>query len=253
MIFVVTPQTVSNKLALRGGEPPRKILTGLRSVFPTGLIFDPIWWRLALEYPLLRYTFALSPFPAAILIWPDLALPISGAPLLMFLFIHYVEGNLLSISDPDRRRKLLPEDEVARRNDLFQTRARALLTRIAAGRNMAEGEITLVVEQSAMAPVPPLTVISVQAQVEGAPVLDLSAEELAMVRGDLFDEFHGSGKLTERCFHRLSLRENRFLHAVTLDARSISAHARMAALARARARSGGDAPEPQPARSSASS
>ena len=235
MIFVVTPQTVSNKLGLRGGEPPRKVLTGLRSVFPTGLIFDPLWWRLALEYPLLRYSFGLSPFPAAILIFPDLALPISGAPLLMFLFIHWIEGNVLSISDPDRRRKLLPEDEVARRNDLFQTRARALLTRIAAGRNMAEGEITLVVEQSAMSPVPPLTVISVQAQIEGNPVLDLSRDELAMVRNDLFDEFHGSGKLTERCLHRLSLRENRFLHAVTLDARSISAHARMAAMARARA------------------
>ncbi len=232
MIFLVTPDTVSNRLALKGGSPPRKILTGLRSVFPAGLILDPIWWRLALEYPLLRYTFALSPFPAAILIWPDLALPISGAPLLMFLFINFVEGNILSISNPDKRRKLLPEDEVARRRDLFENRARTLLTRLAAARGMTEGEITLVVEQSPMAPVPPLTVISVQAEVEGAPVLALDAEERRMVTTELFDEFHGSGKLTERCLHRLSLRENRFLHAVTLDARAISAHARMAALAR---------------------
>ena len=233
MIFLVTPDTVSNAQALTGGTPPRKILTGLRSVFPRRLVLDPIWWRLALEYPLLRYSFALSPFPAAILIWPDLALPISGAPLLMFLFINFIEGNVLSISDPDRRRKLLPEDEVARRQDLFAARARAVLTRLAAGRGMADGEITLVVEQSPMAPVPPLTVISLQAAVEGAPVMALDAEERRMVTAELFDEFHGSGKLTERCLHRLSLRENRFLHAVTLDARTISAHARMAALARA--------------------
>ncbi|MBK5927815.1 hypothetical protein CCR87_10825 [Rhodobaculum claviforme] len=244
MIFVVTPDTVSNPRALLGGSPPRKILTGLRSVFPARLMLDRIWWRLALEYPLLRYSFALSPFPAAILIWPDLALPISGAPLLMFLFINFIEGNVLSISDPDRRRRLLPEDEVARRRDLLESRARAVLTRLAAGRDMADGEITLVVEQSPMAPVPPLTVISVQTEVEGAPVVALDAQERAMVTEGLFDDFHGAGKLTERCLHRLSLRENRFLHAVTLDARTISAHARMAALARARAAG----PDAQPAR-----
>ena len=234
MIFVVTPQTVSNPHALRGGSPPRKILTGLRSVFPSRLMLDPIWWRLALEYPLLRYSFALSPFPAAILIWPDLALPISGAPLLMFLFINFIEGNVLSISDPDRRRKLLPEDEVARRQDLFAMRARTVLTRLAAGRGMADGTLTLVVEQSPMAPVPVLSVISVQAEVEDAPVLDLDPDERAMIAGTLFDAAEGEGLLTEAAFHRLSLRENRFLHAVTLDARAISAHARMAALARSR-------------------
>ena len=234
MIFVVTPQTVSNPRALRGGSPPRKILTGLRSVFPSRLMLDPIWWRLALEYPLLRYSFALSPFPAAILIWPDLALPISGAPLLMFLFINFIEGNVLSISDPDRRRKLLPEHEVARRQDLFAMRARTVLTRLAAGRGMADGTLTLVVEQSPMAPVPVLSVISVQAEVEDAPVLDLDPDERAMIAGTLFDAAEGEGLLTEAAFHRLSLRENRFLHAVTLDARAISAHARMAALARSR-------------------
>ncbi|MGY6634024.1 MAG: hypothetical protein ACXIU8_09785 [Alkalilacustris sp.] len=234
MLFIVTPQTVSNPQALRGGSPPRKILTGLRSIFPVRLVLDPIWWRLALEYPLLRYSFALSPFPAAILIWPDLALPISGAPLLMFLFINFIEGNVLSISDPDRRRRLLPEDEVARRQDLFVLRARSVLTRIAAGRDMADGTLTLVVEQSAMSPVTPLTVVSVQGEVEGAPVLDLDAAERALVAAELFDALPGTGRLTERDFHRLSLRENRFLHAVTLEARAISAHARMAALAKAR-------------------
>ena len=253
MIFLVTPATVSNVQAIRGGTPPRKILTGLRSVFPARLVLDPIWWRLALEYPLLRYSFALSPFPAAILIWPDLALPISGAPLLMFLFINFIEGNVLSISDPDRRRRLLPEDEVARRRDLFEVRARALLTRLAAGRDMTEGEITLVVEQSPMAPVPPLTVVSVQAEIEGAPVLALDPEERRMVVAELFDDFHGPGKLTERCLHRMSLRENRFLHAVTLDARAISAHARMAALARARAGAGAAAAQPGRSSSAASS
>jgi hypothetical protein len=237
VIFLVTPGTVSNPRALVGGSPPRKILGGLASVFPRGLMLNPIWWRLALEYPLLRYSFALSPFPVAMLIWPDLALPISGAPLLMFLFIHFVEGELLSVSDPDKRRRLLEPAEAERRADLFARRAREVLTRIAAGRGMAEGELALVVEQSAMAPVPPLTLVSLQQAQEderrGCPVLELDAEERRLVTEELFDAFPGKGKLTERDFHRMSLRENRFLHAVTLEARTISAHARMAALARA--------------------
>ncbi len=237
MIFLVTPSTVSNPRALTGGSPPRKILSGLTSVFPTGLMLNPLWWRLALEYPLLRYSFALLPFPIAILIWPDLALPISGAPLLMFLFINYIEGELLSVSDPDKRKRLLDEAEVARRTDLFTRRARELLTKIAAGRGLTAGELTLVVEQSPMKPVRPLTLISLQAAAEddrrGTPVLELDPSERKLILDGLFDAFSGRGKLTEAEFHRASLRENRFLHAVTLDARSISAHARMAALARA--------------------
>ena len=237
MIFLVTPSTVSNPRVLRGGSPPRKILSGLSSVFPRGLMLNPIWWRLALEYPLLRYSFALLPFPIAILIWPDLALPISGAPLLMFLFIHYIEGELLSVSDPDKRKRLLAADEAARRADLFAQRGKAVLTKIAAGREMAEGELSLVVEVSPMKPVSPLTLISLQQAVEdtrrGCPVLELTPEERGWLTAELFDAFPGTGKLTERDFHRMSLRENRFLHAVTLEARSISAHARMAALARA--------------------
>ena len=236
MIFLVTPSTVSNPRALRGGSPPRKILSGLVSVFPRGLMLNRLWWRLALEYPLLRYSFALLPFPIAILIWPDLALPISGAPLLMFLFIQYIEGELLSVSNPDKRRRLLDEAEVARRTDLFAQRARAVLTKIAAGRDLTTGEITLVLEHSPMKPVPPLTFLSLQQAVEdprrGTPVLELSEEEAGWLRTELFDPFPGRGKLTEADFHRVSLRENRFLHAVTLEARAVSAHARMAALAR---------------------
>mgnify|MGYP000070420435 CR=1 FL=1 len=237
VIFLVTPTTVSNPRSLIGGTPPRKILSGLTSVFPRGLMLTRIWWRLALEYPLLRYSFALSPFPVAMIIWPELALPISGAPLLMFLFINYIEGELLSVSNPDKRRRLLEPAESARRRDLFTARARALLTRIAAGRNLTEGSLHLVVEQSPMRPVAPLTVVSLQAPTEddrrGCPVLELSAEERRWLTQELFDAFPGRGKLTEREFHRMSLRENLFLHHVELEARSISAHARMAALARA--------------------
>jgi hypothetical protein len=246
MIFLVTPGTVSNPRALSGGNPPRKILAGLSSVFPRGLVLNPIWWRIALEYPLLRYSFALAPFAAAMLIWPDLALPISGAPLLMFLFIHYVEGELLSVSNPDKRRRLLEQAEAERRADIFARRGRELLTRIAAGRGLSEGELHLVVEQSAMAPVAPLTLISLHRATEddrrASPVQELDPEERRLLAEGLFDAFPGRGKLTEREFHRLSLYENRFLHAVTLEARTISAHARMAALARA-----ADAVAPAPA------
>lgn len=249
MIFLVTPGTVSNPRALIGGSPPRKILSGLSSVFPRGLMLNPLWWRIALEYPLLRYSFALAPFVAAILIWPDLALPISGAPLLMFLFIHYIEGEILSVSNPEKRRRLLEPAEAERRADLFARRGRELLTRIAAGRGLAEGELHLVVEQSAMAPVAPLTLVSLQRAVEddrrGCPVLEVDAEEARLLTEGLFDAVSGTGRLTEAEFHRLGLYENRFLHTVTLEARSISAHARMAALARAADHA--VAPEPAPA------
>ncbi len=238
MIFLVTPGTVSNPRKLRGGQPPKKILAGLSSIFPRGLMLSPIWWRFALEYPLLRYSFALTPFPVAMLIWPDLALPISGAPLLMFIFINFIEGELLSYSSRERREKVLPAAESARRMDLFRHRARSLLTKIAAGRDLREGELTLVVEQSPMAPVPPLTVISLQSALEGSPVLDLDAGERALILSQLFDD-----DLTERDFHKVSLRENVFLHAVSLEARSISAHARMAALARAEVRDDRLAPQ----------
>ena len=238
MIFLVTPGTVSNPRKLRGGQPPKKILAGLSSIFPRGLMLSPIWWRFALEYPLLRYSFALTPFPVAMLIWPDLALPISGAPLLMFIFINFIEGELLSYSSRERREKVLPAAESARRMDLFRHRARSLLTKIAAGRDLREGELTLVVEQSPMAPVPPLTVISLQSALEDSPVLDLDAGERALILSQLFDD-----DLTERDFHKVSLRENVFLHAVSLEARSISAHARMAALARAEVRDDRLAPQ----------
>lgn len=230
MIFVVTPQTVSNPRALRGGTPPRKILDGLQTVYPRGGIFSPVFWRLVPEYQILRYSVALSPFPIAMLIWPELALPISGAPLLMFLLVIWVESNLLTISDKSRRLKLMDDASVARGLDLFAQRGRAILTRIAAGRGMETGELLLVVEQTAMAPVPPLTFVSVQAAVEGGPVLDLDEAERALIADTLFDD-----ALPERHFHRINLRENVFLRSVALEARSISAHARMAALARAAA------------------
>lgn len=230
MIFVLTPTTVANPGLLAGGTPPRKVLGRGFGLFPRRLMLDRAFWRLLLEYSLLRYVVALSPFGLAMLVWPELALPISGAPLLMFLVVLFIEGNVLSYSTPEKRRRLLDEAAIARGLDLFGHRAQSLLARIAADRDMAEGTLTLVVEQSPMARVAPFTAISLQAERPGSPFLDLDAGERRLLAGGLFDE-----AFTERDLQRINLAQNVFLRAASLEARTLSAHARMAALARRQA------------------
>lgn len=230
MIFVLTPTTTANPGVLASGVPPRKVLGRGLGPLPHRLAFDRAFWRLLAEYAPLRYVVALSPFAIAMMIWPELALPISGAPLLMFLVVLFVEGNVLSYSTPAKRRALAAAAEIDRVRDLLRHRAQALLARIAADRDMAEGTLTLVVEQSPMARVAPFTLVSLQAEGRGAPVLELDAGERTLLATGLFD-----AELTERRLQRINQAENVFLRAECLDARSLSAHARMAALARRQA------------------
>jgi hypothetical protein len=117
--------------------------------------------------------------------------------------------------------------EVDRGLDLLRERMRAAVTRIAAGRGMASGALTLVIEQSPMAAIPPLTLASLRD--ETGRVLALSPAEVAEVRGVL------EGDLDARRLHRMNLADNTMLRAVTVEAAAISAHARLAAMARARA------------------
>lgn len=225
-MFIVTPHSVWNPAALGKGRPDRPLMGRATMVLPAGLMRARVFWRILLEYPFVRYAIVLFPIPVAIIIWPGLALPISGAPLLMFLIVLWVEGNVLSIPTAARRRALMDRAEVDRGLDLLRERMRAAVVRIAAGRGMAAGTLTLVIEQSPMAAIPPLTLASLRD--EAGRVLPLSEAEAAEVRGVL-SEGIDAGRL-----HRINLADNVTLRAVMVEAASISAHARLAAMARAR-------------------
>lgn len=221
-MFIVTPDTVMNAAALETRQLPRRFI-GRVTLWPRrggtwGLVA-----RTVFEVEVLRYTSSLLPFIAAALIWRDKALAIAQAPLLMFMLVYLVETRVLRPST-DRRAALIGRDQADRALDLFRTRARAILTRLAAGRGMAEGTLWLVVEQSELARVAPLTYVSVQAEA-GPQVLRLSPEEEKLIRDILFE-----APLDERLLQRVNLMENEFLREARIDTRTVSAHARMEAL-----------------------
>lgn len=226
MILVVTQSTLSNPQVLATSATPRRFLGRSPGIRPKGVFLRPLFWRMLFEHSLSRYVVALAPFPVAMLIWPDLALPISQAPVLMFGIVLYLESNVLSVPTPEKRRALMDADAAERGLDLLQVRARAALTRFAARRGLREGVLLLVIEQSAMARTPPLTLVSVQLDGPEPAVLDLDADERAALVDDLFD-----AAFDDALLHRINLSQNSFLRSVALDARSVSAHARLDALA----------------------
>lgn len=225
-MFIVTPDTVLNPAVLETRQLPRRFF-GRVTLWPRrggtwGLVA-----RTVFEVEVLRYTSSLIPFIAAALIWQDKALAIAQAPLLMFMLVYAVETRVLRPS-PQRRAALIARDAADRTLDLLRSRARTILTRVAAGRGMAEGTLWLVVEQSELARVAPLTYVSVQAE-DGPEVLRLTEAEERLIRDTLFQP-----PLDERQLQRVNLMENEFLREARLDTRNVSAHARMEALIVAR-------------------
>jgi len=85
--------------------------------------------------------------------------------------------------------------------------------------------------------VPPLTLVSVQIDGARREVLALTASERAMIAAELFD-----AGLTEADLQRANLRENRYIRDIAFEARAVSGHARIAALAAARADQAAEAP-----------
>ena len=77
MIIIASPGHVANPGVLEISSAPRRFLGRGFGVVPKGTVLRPGFWRLVIEFQLLRYLTALVPFPIAMLIWPDLALPIS--------------------------------------------------------------------------------------------------------------------------------------------------------------------------------
>jgi hypothetical protein len=137
--------------------------------------------------------------------------------------VHLAEMKLMRLT-PEARAALIPEAEADRALDLWRVRARLILTRIAAGRGLAAGTLHLVAEQSELARIAPLTFVSVQWD-EGPEVLALTGAEIALIGETLF-----APGLDERLMQRVNLRDGVFLRDEGLDLRSVSAHARLAAM-----------------------
>ncbi|TCO73298.1 hypothetical protein [Rhodovulum euryhalinum] len=228
MLHVVTPSTVSSRATTKIRKVPRALIGHGFSILAPGSMGSSIYWRMFMEVSFLRYLAALSPFPILILLFPDLALPIGQAPALMFLMVYLVETRLLSVDNKERRQRLMPEEEAERGADIAKARGREILTRIAAKRGLKAGALHLVIEQSALARIAPLTIVSVQTDMPEPQVLDLDEDERQLIRDMLFD-----ASFTEQRMHISSLALGRFLHDVTLETRGVSAHARLEALATA--------------------
>lgn len=228
MLHVVTPSEITSSTVLKIRKVPRKLFGHGTSLLPSGSMTTSIFWRMLVEVSFLRYCAALLPFPILVLMFPEKALAIGQAPAVMFLAVYFVESRILSVDNPDRRRQLMPEEEAERGADIAKVRAREILTRIAAKRGMNAGELHLVIEQSALARIEPLTVVSVQTAEPEPQIVELDEEERRLIHETLFDS-----DFTEKRMHTTSLALGRFLHDVTLEAKSVSAHARLEALASA--------------------
>lgn len=225
MLIIVSHDTILNPSALEMRSLPRKFL-GRVTLWPRGGGVAG-WCRVVFEVELWRYVLVLLPFPAAALIWQDYALAIAQAPVLMFMVVYAVESRFLRVQKAARA-GLMDAVEAERGLDMLRARGVSLLTRIAAERGLGSGVLHLLVEQSDMARVAPLTYVSVQSE-DGPAVLRLTAAERAMIGAELF-----AAPLTERQLHLINLSQDQPLRDVALEVARVSAHARMAALMRKR-------------------
>ncbi|WP_299970250.1 hypothetical protein [uncultured Roseobacter sp.] len=221
-LFVLSPDTVWNPGILSFPTAPRKILE-------RGMILprrDVSWGfigRVIVENQVLRFFVALLPFGVAAVVWPAAALPVSQAPIAMLIVIGFVELRVLRIPR-EKRESMATEAEAARALDTLQFRGRRILAQFAARRGIETGTIYLVIEQSDMVRIPPMTVVSLQLDHGTSRLIPLSAEERALIRDTLFD-----AEFTERQLHLANQREGVTLRSVAFEARGVSAHARLAA------------------------
>lgn len=221
-MFIVCPSTMLNRAALETRSVPKRMI-GRISVLPRRDASAAIILRLLFEMQMLRYLGALMPFVLAMLIWPEFALPISQAPIPMLFLIYFVETRILNVPK-EKRADLIEEAEMDRVLDALQFNARKLLTRIAARKKLEHGQLHLVLEQSELARIPVLTLVSVQLDAKTRAVLDLDPRSRADITNSLFDT-----RITEERLHKISLRTQKNLRSITIDVADISAHARMAA------------------------
>jgi hypothetical protein len=224
-MFILSPDTVANRAALDIRWLPRRFL-GRTILWPRQGGWR-LWLRVVFETEVLRYALALLPFVIAALIWQDYAIIIAKAPILMLIAIYLVEARLLRAT-PAQRAALVPEAQADSGLDMLRARARAILTKIAARRGLQSGCLHLVIEQSDLFRVAPLSLVSVQSD-EGPELLALDADERALIADTLF-----APPLTERQLQRIGLARKIEIHDLTFEPVQVSAHARMAALMAAR-------------------
>lgn len=226
-MLIVTDATISNRGVLETRSLPKKFL-GRVQLVPRRAGMG-LWLRLVVEIQILRYLSALLPFVAIPLMSRDLALPVTQAPLAMLVVIAFVELKVLRLSKAARAR-VVDEDEAARRLDALAFRAKACLRRIAARHEIAEGDLRLVIEQSELARIPPLTLVSVQTATPEPRLLALDEGDRAVLRDGLFD-----ADLTERDLLAVNHRDDLYIRDIAQEARAVSAHARLAAALEKRA------------------
>lgn len=220
-MLIVTRDTILNSQALEMRSLPRKFL-GRVTLWPAGGGFG-LWLRVVFEVEVWRYVLALSPFVIAALIWQDYALAIAQAPLPMLIVVYLVESRFLRVPRA-KRADLVDKASAERGLDLLRARAQSILTKIAAGRGLSDGRLHLVIEQSDIARIPPLTYVSVQSE-DGPAILRLTPEERSLITGSLFQP-----PLTEKDLLRINIAQDQPLRDIALEASKVSAHARMAAL-----------------------
>ncbi|KIN71213.1 hypothetical protein [Sulfitobacter guttiformis] len=220
-MFILTHATLHNPAILKVRQLPRKFF-GRVAVWPRGPVGLRVFLRLVIEFQAVRYILTLTPFIFIGLSWNALALPMAQAPILMIFMIWFVEMRLLRVPK-SRRAHLIDGAQAERTLDLLRVQSRAALTRIAASREMKRGELHLVIEQSELWRIAPLTYVSVQSE-DGPEVLPLSAPEQEIIRRTLFQP-----PLTEKLLQRVNQSQGTFIRDITFDARGVSAHARLAA------------------------
>lgn len=220
-MLIVTKNTLINRGALETQSLPKKFL-GRTLILPRRARLA-LWARLVVEIQALRYLVTLLPFAAGPLLFRDLALPVMQAPALMLVVVAFVELKVLRLSKRAQAR-VVSADEAARRLDRLAFRARACLRRIAARHEMAEGELRLVIEQSELARLPPLTLVSVQMALPEPHLPPLDAEDRAVLHEGLFD-----ADLTERDLLAVNQCHDLYLREIAQEARAVSAQSRLSA------------------------
>ena len=220
-MLILTHRTLSNPSILKVRQLPRKFF-GRVAVWPRGPLGFWRFMRLIIEFQAIRYILTLSPFIFIGLSWNALALPMAQAPILMIFMIWVVEMRILRVSKA-RRPRLMEGADAERALDLLRVQARAALTKIAAKREMKRGELHLVVEQSELWRIAPLTYVTVQSE-DGPEVVRLDEAEIEILERTLFQP-----PLTEAVLQRVNQSQGVFLRDITFDIRGVSAHARLAA------------------------
>jgi hypothetical protein len=220
-MLIVTHDTLRNPAILQVRQLPRKFF-GRVTVWPKEPLGPLRFLRLVAEFQALRYLLTLSPLLLIGLIWNVAALPLAQAPVLMIALIWWIEMRVLRVP-PKRRPLLIPQAQAARGLDLLKVQSRDVLTRIAALREMRAGQLHLVIEQSELWHLSPLTYVTVQSD-DGPEVLRLTAQERQIIADRLFQP-----PMTEALLQRINQSQNTFLRDITFDTKGVSAHARLAA------------------------